>query len=243
MSNIAFNEKTFEKLWENISWETMSVEWSVRKSFLLIGITILSAIAVWMYEPLTNIVVPYFWILAILGFILAMVIIFKPKTAPVLAPVYAILEWWFLAAISLFYASAYEWIIVQAVGLTFAIFLVMLGLYMSRIIQVTQKFRMWVVACTWAIALIYIVAFIWSLTWLYTIDFLHSSGPLGIWVSVFIVGIAAFNLALDFDTIEMWAKANAPKYYEWFAAFGLLVTLVWLYVEVLRLLAKIRWND
>jgi len=243
MSNIAFNEKTFENLSDNISGETMSVEWSVRKSFLLIWITILSAVAVWVYEPLRNIVVPFFWVLAIVGFILAMIIIFKPKTSPFLAPVYAILEWWFLAAISLFYASAYEGIIVQAVGLTFAIFLVMLGLYTSRIIQVTQKFRMWVVACTWAIALMYIVALIWSLTGLYTIDFIHSSGPLGIGVSVFIVGIAAFNLALDFDTIETGVRNNAPKYFEWFAAFGLLVTLVWLYVEVLRLLAKIRWND
>lgn len=243
MSNIAFNEKTFENIWENVSWESMTVEWSVRKSFLLIGITILSAIAVWMYEPLTNIILPYYWVLAIVGLILAFVIIFKPKTAPVIAPVYAVVEWGFLAAISLFYAGLYDWIVVQAIGLTFAIFVVMLGLYMSRIIQVTQKFRMWVVACTWAIALMYIVALIWSLTGLYTIDFLHSSGPLGIWVSVFIVGIAAFNLALDFDTIETWAKSQAPKYYEWFAAFGLLVTLVWLYIEVLRLLAKIRWND
>lgn len=243
MSNIAFNEKTFEKIWDNVWWDTMTVEWSVRKSFLLIWLTILSAIAVWMYQPLTEMVVPYFWVLAIVGFILALIIIFKPTSSPVIAPIYAIIEWGFLAAISIFYASAYEWIIVQAIWLTFAIFLVMLWLYTSRIIQVTQKFRMWVVACTWAIALMYIVSIIGSLTGLYTVDFLHSSGPLGIWVSIFIVGIAAFNLALDFDTIEMWSKANAPKYYEWFAAFWLLVTLVWLYIEVLRLLAKIRWND
>ena len=243
MSNIAFNEKTFENISTGLAGDTMSVEGSVKKSFLLIAITILSAVGVWMYQPLAEIVVPYFWVLAILGFILALIIIFKPKTAPALAPVYAIAEGGFLAAISLFYASMYDGIIVQAVGLTFAIFLIMLGLYTSRIIKVTQKFRMWVVACTWAIMLMYIVAIIGSLTGLYDLAFIHSSGPLWIGVSVFIVWIAAFNLALDFDTIESWVANRAPKYYEWFAAFGLLVTLVWLYLEVLRLLAKIRWND
>jgi len=240
MSNIAFNEKSFQNITDKISWDTMSVEWSIRKSFLLVLITFLSAMVTWFYEPIQSVVLPYYLAFIIAGFITALIIIFKKKTAPYLAPVYAILEWVILWAVSFIYEVALPGIVMQAVGLTFAIFFIMLGLYASKIITVTQKFRMWVVACTWAIAFMYILSLLWSFTGWFSMDFLHSSWPIGIWISIFIVWIAAFNLALDFDTIETWAKANAPKYYEWFAAFGLLVTLVWLYLEVLRLLSKIR---
>jgi uncharacterized YccA/Bax inhibitor family protein len=116
----------------------------------------------------------------------------------------------------------------------------MLLLYKYRVIQVTQKFRSWVFAATWAIALLYMVSILWSLTGWFEVPFLHSNWPLWIWVSVFIVGIAAFNLLLDFDMIEQWSKARAPKFMEWFAWFWLLITLIWLYLEVLRLLSKIR---
>jgi uncharacterized YccA/Bax inhibitor family protein len=173
-------------------------------------------------------------------FILALIIIFAKKTAPFLSPVYAIIEWILLAAISMVYEAVLPGIVMQSVWLTFTIFLTMLWLYASKIIVVTQKFRMWVVAATGAIMLIYIAALLWKLTWWYSVPYIHESGPIWIGISVFIVWIAAFNLALDFDVIEKWAQAKAPKYMEWYAWFGLLVTLIWLYLEVLRLLAKIK---
>jgi len=238
MSNPAFWEKTYVGL-ESDNW-VMTVEWSIQKSILLIWITILVAIATWMYAPLNSIVIPNYFILAIVWFIVALIIIFKKKTAPFLAPVYAVIEWTVIWAISMIYDVALPGIVMQAVWLTFVIFLIMLWLYASKIIVVTEKFRMWVVAATWAIMFMYIIAFIWSLSGWFSMPFIHESGPIGIWVSVFIVGIAAFNLALDFDVIEQGAAEKAPKYMEWYASFGLLVTLVWLYLEVLRLLSKMR---
>jgi uncharacterized YccA/Bax inhibitor family protein len=241
MSNIAFNENSFKNLESDGS--TMTVEWSIQKSAFLILLTIASAIATWMIPEINTFVTPLYIPFIIWTFILALVIIFAKKTAPFLSPVYAILEWVILAAISMIYEAMLPGIVMQSVGLTFAIFLTMLWLYASRIIVVTQKFRMWVVAATGAIALVYVISLVWSLTGWYNVPYIHESGIIGIWISVFIVGIAAFNLALDFDNIEMWANANAPKYMEWYSAFGLLVTLIWLYLEVLRLLAKIRSND
>ena len=241
MSNIAFNEDSFKKI--ESDGTSMTVEWSIQKSAFLILLTIWSAIATWMIPEINTFVLPIYIPFIIGTFILALIIIFAKKTAPFLSPVYAILEWVILAAISMLYEAMLPWIVMQSVWLTFAIFLTMLGLYASKIIVVTQKFRMWVVAATWAIALVYLISLVWNLTGWFTVPYIHESGMIGIWISVFIVGIAAFNLALDFDNIEMWAKANAPKYMEWYSAFWLLVTLIWLYLEVLRLLGKIRSSD
>lgn len=238
MANPAFWDKSF--IWlETDNW-VMTVDGSIQKSVILIALTIMWAVLAWVYTPLQAIVLPnYLWLIG--GtFIMALIIVFKKKTAPFLAPVYAILEWLLLGTISMLYEAALPGIVMQSVWLTFAIFLTMLGLYASKIIVVTEKFRMWVVAATWAIALMYIASLLWSLTGWYTVPFIHESGPIGIAISVFIVWIAAFNLALDFDVIEKWAEAKAPKYMEWYAGFGLLVTLIWLYLEVLRLLSKIR---
>jgi uncharacterized YccA/Bax inhibitor family protein len=116
----------------------------------------------------------------------------------------------------------------------------MLLMYKTWVIQVTQKFRSGVMAATGAIGLLYVVSILWSLTGWFDVPFLHSNWALWIGVSVFIVGIASFNLLLDFDTMEQWVAAKAPKWMEWYAGFGLLITLVWLYIEVLRLLSKVR---
>ena len=237
MANPAFWDKIYS--WLVSDNTVMTVEWSIQKSFILVALTILSAILTWMYIPL-ELSITWYIPTAIWTFLLALIIIFVKKSSPFLAPLYAIIEWVLLATISIVYENQLPGIVIQSVWLTFAIFLTMLWLYASKIIVVTEKFRMWVVAATWAIMLIYIVSLLWSLTWWYSVPYIHESGPIGIGISVFIVWIAAFNLALDFDVIEKWAQEKAPKYMEWYAWFWLLVTLIWLYIEVLRLLSKIR---
>lgn len=236
MANPAMNEETFSQL-SQWNQEVMTLQGSINKSIILVGITIISAIISWSY---VNIFFPYLLPLVLFTFVFSLVIIFKKETAPYLSPIYAVIEWLVIAVFSAFFEMQYPGIIVQAVSITFAIFAVMLGLYKARIIQVTQKFRSWVIAATGAIMVLYLVSILGSLTGFYQVPFLHSNGPLWIGISVFITGIAAFNLLLDFDIMEKWAAAKAPKYMEWYAGFGLLITLVWLYIEVLRLLSKIR---
>jgi uncharacterized YccA/Bax inhibitor family protein len=155
------------------------------------------------------------------------------------APLYAILEGLFLGALSSFLEAQFNGIVVQAVGLTFAIFICILLIYRTGIIKVTDNFRIGIVAATGGIALIYLVTIVMNLFGT-TIPYIHSSGPIGIGFSVFVIIIATLNLVLDFDFIEHGVDMRAPKYMEWYAAFGLMVTLVWLYIEILRLLAKLR---
>lgn len=237
MANPAMNEETFTPAlwWEN----TMTLQGTINKSIILIGITILSAVMTWIYADV-SILLPYLLPIIIGTFLFSLVIIFKKETAPYLSPVYAVVEWVVIAIFSAYFEMMYPGIVMQAATATFAIFAVMLFMYKARIIQVTQKFRSGVIAATWAIMLLYVISILGSLTGWYEVAMLHSNGPLGIGVSVFIVWIASFNLLLDFDVIEKWVAAKAPKWMEWYASFGLLVTLVWLYIEVLRLLSKVR---
>lgn len=172
----------------------------------------------------------------------AILTIFRPNLARFTAPVYALMQGAFLGAISGLYNAAYEGIVVQAVGLTIGVFAVMLFLYGTRIIKVTEKLRMGIVAATGAVLLVYVANMILSL-FDASVPFLHDTGPLGIGISLVIVGIAAFNLLLDFDFVERGVAAGAPKKMEWYAAFGLLVTIVWLYLELLRLLSKLQGRD
>ncbi len=215
----------------------MTLNGTINKSILLIGITLLSTLVSWNYVGLFA---PYLLPIIIGTFLFSLVIIFKKETAPYLAPLFAICEWIVIAVFSAVYEAQYPGIIIQAASATFALFAVMLIMYRTGMIQVTQKFRSWVMAATWAIMLLYVVSIIGSLTWFYEVPFLHSNGPIGIGVSVFIVGIASFNLLLDFDVMEHGVAAKAPKWMEWYASFGLLITLVWLYIEVLRLIGKVR---
>jgi len=217
----------------------MTIQWTINKSIILVWITILSAVMTWLYVDIT-ILVPYLLPIIIWAFLFSLVIIFKKETAPYLAPVYAVVEWVVIAIFSAFFELQYPGIVMQAATATFALFGVMLFMYKAQIIQVTQKFRSGVIAATGAIMILYLISIFWSLTGWFEVPMLHSNGPLGIGVSVFIVGIASFNLLLDFDLMEQWVAAKAPKHMEWYAGFALLITLVWLYIEVLRLLSKIR---
>ena len=176
------------------------------------------------------------------GLGVAILTIFKPNLARFTAPVYALLEGAFLGAISAAYNTAYDGIVVQAVGLTIGVFAVMLFLYGTRVIKVTDKLRMGIVAATGAIFLVYMVNMVLSF-FDAEVPFLHDTGAMGIGISLLIVGVAAFNLLLDFDFIERGVAAGAPKKMEWYAAFGLLVTIVWLYLELLRLLSKLQGRD
>jgi uncharacterized YccA/Bax inhibitor family protein len=172
----------------------------------------------------------------------AILTIFKPNLARFTAPVYALLQGAFLGAISAAYNTTYDGIVVQAVGLTIGVFAIMLFLYGARIIKVTDKLRMGIVAATGAIFLVYMVNLVLSL-FDAQVPFLHDTGPIGIGISLLIVGVAAFNLLLDFDFVERGVAAGAPRKTEWYAAFGLLVTIIWLYLELLRLLAKLQSRD
>lgn len=176
---------------------------------------------------------------ALVGFLCALVLCFSPKLAPALAPVYAVAEGLFLGAISGLYAARFPGIAMQAALLTAGVLAVMLMLYSAGIVRATEKFKTGVIAATGAIFLVYLASFVMSLFGV-GIPYIHSNGPIGIGFSVIVVAIAALNLVLDFDTIEAGARYGAPKYMEWYAGFGLLVTLVWLYLEILRLLAKIQ---
>jgi uncharacterized YccA/Bax inhibitor family protein len=173
------------------------------------------------------------------GFVLALITVFKKEWSPVLAPAYALVEGLFLGAISAFFEARYPGIVIQAVMLTFGTLFSLLFAYRSGLIKATENFKLGVAAATGGIFLIYLASFVLGLFGV-KVPYIHESGIIGIGFSLFVVVIAALNLVLDFDFIESGVEAGAPKYMEWFGAFGLMVTLVWLYVEFLRLLAKLR---
>ncbi len=175
----------------------------------------------------------------VVGFVAVIACYFKPHWARVLAPVYALAEGYFLGVISHYYNNAYDGIVVQAAGATVAVFAAMLFLYRTQIIKVTARMRRIVIGATMGIAVFYGISLLINLFG-GEVSFLNSSSNFGILFSFLVAGLAAFNLALDFDFIEKGSRAQLPKHMEWFAALGLLVTLVWLYLEILRLLAKLR---
>jgi uncharacterized YccA/Bax inhibitor family protein len=179
---------------------------------------------------------------AIGAFILAIVTVFKKTWAPVTAPMYAVLEGLFLGAISGVFNQMYPGIAMQAIALTIGTLFTLLLAYRSGLIRATENFKLGVVAATGGIALLYLVNIVLRFFGT-SIPFIHESGTVGILFSLFVVVIAALNLVLDFDFIESGAEMGAPKYMEWYAAFGLMVTLVWLYLEILRLLAKLQSRD
>jgi uncharacterized YccA/Bax inhibitor family protein len=179
---------------------------------------------------------------AIGGLVVAIVLMFKKEWAPFLAPAYALLEGLFVGGISAYYSYAFAeqapGIVLNAVGLTFGTAIAMYLLYSFRIIKATAKFKAIVITATAGIAIFYVIAFALSFFGI-QIPFLHEGSAMGIGFSLFVVALAALNLILDFDMIERGSELGAPKYMEWYGAFGLLVTIVWLYLEILRLLSKI----
>lgn len=174
---------------------------------------------------------------AIGGFIMALVTVFRPQSSAVTAPIYAILEGLFLGAISAIINAAYPGVAFQAVLLTIGTLFTMLFLYRSQRIRATPKFRRGVMMATGAVFFAYLISWIMSLFGM-PMGFMHSSGPLGILINLVIIVIAALNLIMDFDFIEKGSQMGAPKYLEWYGAFGLMVTLIWLYIEFLRLLSR-----
>lgn len=176
------------------------------------------------------------------GFITAMITSFNPKKAGVLAPIYAILEGLFLGGISAFFEARYPGLVMRAVTLTFGVFIGMLFIYRSGLIKVTSKLRRGIVGATLGVGIIYLISWIAEMFGVNT-SFLFGGGQFGIIFSLAVIGIAAFNLLLDFDFIENASNMGAPKYMEWYGAFSLMVTLVWLYIEILRLLSKLSSRD
>ncbi len=181
------------------------------------------------------------WLLIALfgGLGIAMLTIFKPNLSPYTSPAYAVVQGLVVGAISAVYNAAFTGIVLQAVGLTIGVFAVMLALFALRIIKVTEKLRAGIMMATGAVFLVYIASFVMRLFGA-DVPFIHDTGLIGIGFSLAVVAIASMNLLLDFDMIEKGAAAGAPKHLEWYGAFGLLVTIVWLYLELLRLLSKLR---
>jgi len=176
---------------------------------------------------------------AIGGFVVALILTFKRQWSPYLAPLYALLEGLFIGAISALFNESYNGIVLNAVGLTFGVGVAMYLLYTLRIIRATEKFKAVVFTATAGIAIFYLLVWVMSLFGYNNLQFLHEGSTFGIIFSLVVVVIAALNLILDFDMIEQGAAMGAPKYMEWYGAFGLMVTFVWLYLEILRLLSKL----
>jgi uncharacterized YccA/Bax inhibitor family protein len=236
MNNPLFNENRIDSI-PATSGETMTVSGTIHKTTLLTCIAAATAVFSWTLAT-SPMALPVLIGGSILGLITVLVASWKPTLAPMLAPIYAVCQGAALGVISALYNTQSDGIVLQAILITFGILFAMLALFQFRIIQVTDKFRSILFACTLGIGLVYL-ANIALMFFGIQMPFLHDSSPLGIGISLFIIVIAAMNFLVDFDNIEKGAAANAPKYYEWLASLGVLVTLVWLYIEVLRLLSKL----
>ena len=238
-SNPALNAKTFERFGPIAAGEGMTIEGTVNRAGFLLLVLAATATWTWLQTFSGAPVQTYLWGGLLGGFVVALITIFKPTLSPITAPIYAALEGLALGAISATLEATYHGIVIQAVALTFGTLFALLIVYRAHLITVTQKFRLGVVAATGGIAVFYLVAIGLSF-WGIRIPFLHEGSTLGIGFSLFVVVIAALNLVLDFDFIEKGAEHGAPKFMEWYGAFGLMVTLIWLYLEILRLLSKLR---
>ncbi|MGE6370276.1 Bax inhibitor-1/YccA family protein [Planococcus kocurii] len=238
--NPSLKTDTFENFKGTATGRKMTIQGTVNKTFILLLLLLVTFVYSWnQFVNSPDSVLPLILIGAIGGLIAGLITIFVPKVSPFTAPIYALLEGLFLGAISAQYEVQYGGIVFQAVLITIGVLLSLLLVYKSGLIKVTENFRLGVAAATGAIFLVYVISFIGSFFG-FEIPFLHESSPIGIGISVVIVIVAALNLVLDFDFIESAANKQVPKYFEWYGAFGLLVTLVWLYLEILRLLSKIR---
>jgi uncharacterized YccA/Bax inhibitor family protein len=221
----------------------MTLSGTVNKTGILLLCAVATAAWTWnsfMQTHDLTIAGPAVMLGALGGFVVAMVTVFKKEWSTVTAPIYALLEGLVLGGLSAMFELRYPGIAMEAVGLTFGTLFVMLLLYKSGLIKVTQKFRMGVVAATGGIMVFYLLTWLLSIFHISIFSSVFGSGPIGIAFSFFVVAIAALNLVLDFDFVEQGVAYGAPKYMEWYAAFGIMVTLVWLYLEMLRLLSKVR---
>ncbi|MBK8501442.1 MAG: Bax inhibitor-1/YccA family protein [Saprospiraceae bacterium] len=239
-SNPYLNEEKFAKASTSVDYageDKMTVSGAVNKTFLL-GSMLLAAAAVSFTFPSPILT----WGGAIGGLIVVFLTARKLEKAPTYAPIYAILEGFFIGGITKMYALAFSGIVLQAVTLTFAVFFVMLAIYKSGLIKVTKSFRTGIVMATGGIFVLYLVSFVLGLFGVH-MPFLHQATPLTLIISLGILAIAALNLLLDFDQFEKGEENGAPIYMEWFAAMGLLITLVWIYIEILRILSIFTSRD
>jgi uncharacterized YccA/Bax inhibitor family protein len=240
-SNPALRPKTFESVQTGADAAlAMTVQGTVNKTGILLTVAAVCATYTWNAFH-TNPGESVAWLLVGLigGFIVALVTIFKKEWAAFTAPLYAVLEGLMLGSLSAMFEASYPGIAIQAVGLTMGTLLAMLIAYSSGLVKATENFKMGVIAATGGIALVYLATMGLGLFGVH-IPYIYDSGAVGIGFSLFVVVIAALNLVLDFDLIETGVAGGAPKYMEWYCAFALLVTLVWLYLEILRLLSKLR---
>ncbi len=241
-SNPALNRNTFSDLSVIDDGNAMTIQGVVNKSFILLALVLISSFHVWKLFFTTGAVqsvTPWMLVGGIGGFVVALITVFNKKIAGITAPIYALLEGLVLGGISAMVEARYPGLVIQAVFLTFGTLFSLLVLYKSGFIKVTENFKLGIIAATGGIMLVYMVSFILGLFGV-NVGLIHGNGLISIGFSLFVVVIAALNLVLDFDFIENGASQGAPKYMEWYAAFGLMVTLIWLYIEILRLLVKLQ---
>lgn len=238
--NPALNKKTFENLVTAETSDTMTLEGTAKKSLLLLVICLTFGALGWRLTAQNHPAASALLMIALVAtVVVALITIFKKTVAPFTAPIYAALEGFILGAISMLFEAQFNGIVLQAIIITSGIFASMLVIYLSRIIKVTENLKLGIFAATGGIAIYYLVNLIFSMFGR-SMPLIASNSIWGIGFSVLVVFVAALNLVLDFDFIETGVQQKAPKYMEWYAGFGLLVTLVWLYLEILRLLAKAR---
>jgi len=234
--NPVLTDNTFSGVRSYEPDDVMSIQGTTNKSFILLFLVMLTASWVWSNPaPGLSFLLPAL----VGGFVAALITIFKKEWSPVTAPIYAFLEGIVLGAVSILFEQSYPGIVMQAVGLTMGTLCALLIAYRSGMITVTDQFRRGIVAATGGIALYYLLSLILGFFHI-RLPLIYNSGPLGIGFSLIVVIIAALNLVLDFDFIERGTRMGVPKYMEWYGAFGLMVTLIWLYMEILRLLSKLR---
>jgi len=232
--NPILSEDRYAKASHDLSGQgAMTVSGAVNKSILLACILLATSVVSWASPN------PIFMGVGVIGgFICVLVSSFRPQYSATTAPLYAAFEGLFLGAISYMYQNAYHGIVFQAFTLTIGLLFGMLFLYKAKIIVVTEKLRAGIMMATFAVLAVYLVSWILSFFGV-AVPMLHDSGAMGIGISLVIIGIASMNLLLDFDIIDRGAEHGAPKYMEWYSAMALMVTIVWLYMELLRLLSKL----
>ena len=239
-SNPTLKEKTFEQsIAGSYQGEAMTLTGTLNKFGILMALLIASTFFAWDQFSKGSDPVPFMMVGVFGGMVMAMVMMFKMSWSAFLAPAYAVLQGLFLGSISAYLNEVYPGLPMQAVALTMLVAGLMFLVYRFRIIPVTQRFRQIVIVATAALALFYLIQWVASYFGANIGSFTQESGWVGIGFSVFVIILASLNLLLNFDMIEKGAEMQAPKYMEWYSAFGLLVTLIWLYLEILRLLSKL----
>jgi uncharacterized YccA/Bax inhibitor family protein len=240
--NPVLSDSTFTDVARGFS-RPMTLTGVVNRSILLLLLVAGTSAGVWTYSSShPSAIYPAVMVGTLGGFVVAIATSFKRNWAPITSPIYAVLEGLFIGGISLVMEQRFPGLVLQAVLLTFGVMFALLAAYQSRIIRPSQTFKAVIVGATFGIMIVYLVSMALQLFFHAGIPLITDNGPIGIVFSLVVVGIAALNLVLDFDFIENGVASGAPKWMEWYAAFALTVTLVWLYIEILRLLSKMRRN-